>query len=108
MRYVFSLVFYACWMDDARYLSERDRFLDTDGDGFTSNEGDCDDSNPMLHPDADEVCDEVDNNCDGLLDEDPVSGPVWYVESESGCFDEILISCTEPDVPFFEQSQQCD
>ena len=106
--YVFSMMLCACWMDDTRYLSERARFLDADGDGFTPNEGDCDDSNPMFHPDADEVCDEVDNNCDSLLDEEPVSGPVWYVESEVGCFDEVLISCTEPLVPFLEEAEQCE
>ena len=110
MRYIFLLLVLACDSNVKIVPVDvvEEVVTDLDGDGYSESEGDCDDSNPMLHPDADEVCDEVDNNCDGLLDEDPVSGPVWYVESESGCFDEILISCTEPDVPFFEQSQQCD
>jgi hypothetical protein len=105
---VFSLLLLACWMDDSRYLSERALFLDEDADGFTPNDGDCDDSNPMLHPNADEVCDGVDNNCDGLLDEEPVSGPLWYIESATGCFDLVLISCIEPEVPFQSESEQCE
>lgn len=30
--------------------------------------GDCDDTNPDIHPDAAEICDNVDNNCDAQVD----------------------------------------
>ncbi|MCO4747430.1 MAG: FG-GAP repeat protein [Proteobacteria bacterium] len=43
---------------------------DGDNDGHLSiaNGGeDCDDSNPAVHPDAEERCDAVDNDCDGRL-----------------------------------------
>jgi len=44
---------------------------DQDGDGFTS-DVDCDDTNAAINPAATEVCDGVDNDCDGLVDgEDP-------------------------------------
>ena len=44
---------------------------DQDGDGFGMYEGDCDDLNAEVSPDAAELCgDTLDNNCDGLYNED--------------------------------------
>jgi hypothetical protein len=43
---------------------------DTDGDSYTPAEGDCDDNNLLIFPGAIEVGDGVDNNCNGLIDED--------------------------------------
>lgn len=42
---------------------------DADGDGFTVAAGDCDDTNPTVHPGAMEVADGVDNDCNGIIDE---------------------------------------
>ena len=43
---------------------------DNDGDGFNI-ENDCDDSDPNVHPGADDsTCDRLDNDCDGVIDDD--------------------------------------
>jgi len=42
--------------------------VDDDGDGHSPPE-DCDDSDAEVHPEAQEICDGVDNNCDGQVDE---------------------------------------
>ncbi|HEV8375103.1 MAG TPA: MopE-related protein, partial [Candidatus Polarisedimenticolia bacterium] len=42
---------------------------DQDGDGFTGCGGDCEDADPSVHPGAMEVCNGVDDNCDGAVDE---------------------------------------
>jgi len=42
---------------------------DLDGDGQTTCEGDCDDTEYTVHPGALEVCDGMDNNCDGVTDD---------------------------------------
>src|SRR5262249_5623766 len=41
---------------------------DNDGDGFSECAGDCNDANAAIHPGAAEVCDGVDNDCDGIVD----------------------------------------
>jgi len=41
-------------------------YLDSDGDGYSVDEGDCDDTDAAIHPDAEETAgDGVDSNCDG-------------------------------------------
>ena len=42
---------------------------DADEDGYTVEDGDCDDNNSSVFPGAEEVCDGVDNNCDTQVDE---------------------------------------
>eukprot|EP01094_Clydonella_sp_ATCC50884_P025986 TRINITY_DN6_c0_g1_i11.p1 TRINITY_DN6_c0_g1~~TRINITY_DN6_c0_g1_i11.p1 ORF type:complete len:2457 (-),score=759.50 TRINITY_DN6_c0_g1_i11:82-7071(-) len=39
------------------------------GDELDNGSFDCDDSNPFVHPAAPELCDGIDNNCDGQVDE---------------------------------------
>jgi len=44
---------------------------DVDGDGYTVCEGDCDDGDAAVHPEASEDCDDgVDNDCDGRIDDE--------------------------------------
>ena len=66
---------------------------DGDGDGETENEGDCDDDNANLNTSEPEVCDGVDQNCDGYVNE-----PWWdtYEQNES--------SSTAHDVGEIDQS----
>ena len=52
--------------DDDDDVTENDR----DGDGFTTEDGDCDDNDWYTYPGADEYCDGADNDCDGFADED--------------------------------------
>lgn len=41
--------------------------IDDDGDYYTENQGDCDDTNPLIKPYQVEICgDDIDQNCDGI------------------------------------------
>lgn len=108
--WIFScVVTTGCWMDDTSYKERRQHFLDLDGDGYTPNGGDCDDDDAMVHPDADEICDDTDNNCDGLIDEEPVLGEEWYVDLDGdGCLNDPILTCGIPSVPASEDREDCD
>ena len=70
----------ACPDGGAAYLelSFTDSISDLDGDGFAVADGDCDDSDALINPNAAELCDAVDQDCDGEIDETfDVDGDGW-------------------------------
>jgi len=74
--------------------------LDQDGDGFPETT-DCDDHNAAIHPEAAEVCDMVDNDCDGAIDseDDDVdwrTGTLSYADQDGdgyGSIDNSAVVC---------------
>lgn len=55
--------------DEAADNTPSNSTADSDSDGVTIAEGDCDDTNDMIHPGISEVCgDGYDNDCDGTAD----------------------------------------
>jgi hypothetical protein len=59
--------------------------IDDDGDGYTEDEGDCDDSDPNLSPDASEIADQIDNDCNGIIDDQTP-----YYDDDGDCFCETV------------------
>ena len=56
---------------------------DDDGDG-TPDAADCAPLDPAIHPGAAEVCDGVDNNCNGIIDDPDLGGcTTFYLDSDS-------------------------
>lgn len=60
---------------EVRLATELNRWFDLDADGFTPEEGDCDDREPSANPaQTTDDRDDIDNDCDGQVDEDASSG----------------------------------
>ncbi len=70
--------------------------------GFVADNTDCDDRNPEVSPSGQEVCDSVDNDCDGLIDDDDddTTGLLsWYADTDADGYGDAAVSqesCVAP------------
>jgi len=109
-----------CQDDDAYVNPTNVWFLDYDGDGFGGSayttqsceqppghaftDWDCDDHDATVHIDAVEVCDGIDNNCSGLIDDadsqlDTSTHTTWYADNDADGFGDPATStpsCAQP------------
>ena len=106
-------------------------YADDDGDGFGDSDNstmacsqpsgylldsaDCDDSDSAINPTATEVCDEVDNDCDGDIDDDDPTldkstGDTFYRDIDEDGFGGTSSTVTACDPPsgFVDNSDDCD
>jgi PKD repeat protein len=81
--------------------------VDADGDGY-DNRVDCDDHNPAVHPGAVEVCNGIDDNCDGQIDEGVLL--TFYRDSDGDGYGDPSVSvqaCTAP-AGYVANNTDCD
>jgi hypothetical protein len=101
-------------------------WADSDGDGFGDGDtrtdtcavpagwvevgGDCDDANSAIHPDADELCDGVDNNCDAKVDNDPVDTTTFYIDADLDGYgsDETTVQSCDMPVGYSANDDDCN
>ena len=118
-------------IDPPSALDAQTFFTDADGDGFgdaaspfdacepgpegAENDLDCNDGDALISPDALEVCDEVDNDCDGLVDDaddslDRTTGGVYYADEDGDGYgdpDNEAFFC-EAAMGFVEDNTDCN
>jgi len=83
---------------------------DRDGDGFTWMSGDCNDGDPSVKPNQEEICDGVDNDCDGVVDGDlATDASSWFGDEDGDGFPggTPVLSCTAP-AGYAAASTDCD
>jgi|GEM_PF-947717 len=84
-----------------------------DAAGYVDNDGDCDDSDPAVNPDATEVCNGVDDDCDLLIDDDDPSiddATTFYYDADADSFgdDATSIQACEAPADFVAEPGDCD
>ena len=102
-------------------------YYDADGDGFGDpasgtlaceqpsgtiiDASDCDDSDSAVNPDASELCNELDDDCDGTIDEDDaVDAGTWYADNDGDGYGDPTSStaaCEQP-TGFVADTTDCD
>lgn len=98
------------WYDGVDSDCEGNSDFDQDNDRFDRGE-DCDDLDPDIHPFADELCNDVDEDCDGEMDEDPVDGIEVHWDNDGDGFGAVdsptLRVCTYGG-PYAASDDDCD
>jgi gliding motility-associated-like protein len=92
-------------------------FLDADGDGFggelfdgcgVTNNADCNDLDALISPNATEICNELDDNCDGESDEFVLVE--FYADLDEDGFGDAnntIFGCSAP-IGFVANAEDCD
>ena len=102
MRYLPCILMLACSSNNKTTIGEEPtdtsvaQVLDADNDGYFSDE-DCDDSSSSVNPGVPELCDGIDNNCDGQIDEDVMT--TFYADVDEDGFgntDVVSQACEAP------------
>jgi len=81
--------------------------------GFVADSTDCDDRDTTTSPGAEEICDGVDNDCDGLVDDDDdslVGAPIWYADVDVDGYGDLSsrsVACSQPS-GYVADATDCD
>ena len=81
--------------------------------GYSASVGDCDDTNENIHPEASEICNGIDDDCDDNIDDDDADisdASTWYIDYDADGFGTstlTLEACNQP-VGYVSDTTDCD
>ncbi len=71
--------------------------------GYVADATDCNDENPVIFGGSAEICDGIDNNCNGLVDDDDplITGQtLWYIDVDADGYGNSFLSHLSCNLPF--------
>jgi hypothetical protein len=77
--------------------------------GYVASDGDCNDTNASIHPNATEVCNGKDDDCDNAIDEGLAT--TWYRDADGdrhGDPSNTLVQCASPSNGYVAVGDDCD
>ena len=86
------------------------QFACTQPEGFVNNDEDCNDDSELQFPQAIEVCNSADDDCNGVIDDDAIDPITFYLDVDNDGFGstaQSIESCTSP-VGHVENDGDCD
>jgi predicted outer membrane repeat protein len=102
-------------VDEADATDARTWYADADGDtygspaapvrgcvaasGQVADATDCDDTRADVHPGAPELCDDVDDDCEGTVDEGATDAPSWYADTDGDGYGDAAVALVQCDAP---------
>ena len=77
---------------------------------FVSNADDCNDLYTNVYPGAEEICDELDNDCDGQIDVNATDPLTWYLDEDEDGYgvDTVTVAQCEQPEGFAPAAGDCD
>ncbi len=80
----------------------------TQPEGYVADSTDCDDTNPLVHPNADEVCNGIDDDCDAEIDEEVKL--TFYRDADGDTYGTATdtVEACEPPTGYVATNSDCD
>ena len=106
-----ALMATGCLLDRDLYQSRRLALADGDGDGFSIDDGDCNDADAAVRPSAVETCDGVDQDCNGQVDDGATDATTWFLDTDgdgAGDGAEYVAACGPPTDSWVARGDDCD
>jgi hypothetical protein len=79
------------------------------GAGYVTNNTDCNNANALINPNATEICNSIDDNCNGQIDEG-ITFTTYYQDFDNDGFGTgtAVTSCTNPGAGWVTNNTDCD
>jgi hypothetical protein len=102
------------WYADADGDGYGDATATTDAcdapDGYVADGTDCDDTRVEINPSMSEICNDVDDDCSGVVDDSSVDAGTWYVDADGDGYGDPTASFIACDAPagYVADGTDCD